>query len=73
MEKLNTVLRKVSTNKALGPDHWHPRELMALLTELKNQFIGIIHEAENEGEWPEGLRTKPSTLSINPALSMRDN
>ena len=33
--QLETVLRKLSPDKALGPDHWHPKELLPLSKTVK--------------------------------------
>ena len=62
IKPLETVLCKLSPDKALGPDHWHPKELLALSTKLKQSLINIIHRAEKEGVWPQGI--KKSTIAL---------
>ena len=54
LEQLNQVLRKLSPNKALGPDRWHPKEIPALPDSIKQGLIQILHKAEETGRWPEG-------------------
>ena len=47
------MLRKLSPNKALGPDQEHPNEILALPGKVKQGLIHILHKAEEEGGWPE--------------------
>ena len=62
LEQLHQVLTKLSPNKALGPDHWHPKEILALPDNIKQGLIQILHKAEETGRWPEGI--KKSTIAL---------
>ena len=60
--KLNKVLTKLSPNKALGPDRWHPKDLLVLPEHYKVSLIDILHKAEEDGFWPDGI--KKGTIAL---------
>ena len=73
LERLNHVLKKISPYKALGPDHWHPKKILALPGKFKQGLIHILHKAENEGNCPEGIKKGTIALINKPGRNMTDN
>ena len=67
--QLETTLSKLSPDKALALDHWHPKELLALSKTLKQGLINIIHRAEKEGVWPQGIKKNTVALINKPGAA----
>ena len=55
-KQIQAALKRMSVNKAIGLDHWHPRELRVLPEETIEALADIYNSTERLGRWPHQVR-----------------
>lgn len=65
-DDIRKTLKRMSPHKALGADHWHPKELARLHHSFHDELAKLINETEKNGNWPEFIRQCITSLMPKP-------